>query len=167
GGLPAITPSAAMPAAPPSPSPDTAAKPVREPASESKRDELKESLGREGRTAGKKMDELARRGVVSREELEAIDAERFLMEDDRKKLGLVRQLYRKLDPTVEWAENNYYKLRIAEQTAGLVTVTPFWVDYARHGGAGPFLSRHLAEASRNFTEMMFDLSVLDLPYDSS
>ncbi|MFO0805957.1 MAG: hypothetical protein U0791_22865 [Gemmataceae bacterium] len=93
------------------------------------------------------------------------DAEGFF-EDDRK-LGekLVRQLYRKLDPTMEWAENNYYKLRIAEQHAGLVTVGPFWVDYAKHDGKSPFLSRHLADASRNFTEMMFALSVTDLPFE--
>jgi hypothetical protein len=30
----------------------------------------------------------------------------------------------------------------------------------------PFLSQHLAEASRNFTEMMFALSVLDLPFEA-
>jgi hypothetical protein len=93
------------------------------------------------------------------------DAEGFF-EDDRK-LGekLVRQLYRKLDPTMEWAENNYYKLRIAEQHAGLIGVGPFWVDYAKHDGKSPFLSRHLADASRNFTEMMFALSVTDLPFE--
>jgi hypothetical protein len=93
------------------------------------------------------------------------DAESFF-EDDRK-LGekLVRQLYRKLDPTMEWAENNYYKLRIAEQHAGLISVGPFWVDYAKHDGKSPFLSRHLADASRNFTEMMFALSVTDLPFE--
>jgi hypothetical protein len=84
--------------------------------------------------------------------------------DDRK-LAAVRQLYRKLDPTMEWAENNYYKLRIAEQHAGLVTVSPFWVDYAKHASAEPFLSRYLADASRNFTEMMFALSVIDLPFE--
>jgi hypothetical protein len=86
--------------------------------------------------------------------------------ENERVAGLVRQLYRKLDPTLEWAENNYYKRRITEQTAALVTVNPFWVDYARHAGNGPFLSRHLAEASRNFTEMMFALSVLDLPFDA-
>jgi len=78
----------------------------------------------------------------------------------------VRQLYRKLDPTQEWAENNYYKLRIQQQLADLVPVAEFWQDYARHDRKSPFLSRHLAEASRNFTEMMFALSVLDLPFEA-
>ncbi|MCE9567021.1 MAG: hypothetical protein K8U57_33885 [Planctomycetes bacterium] len=78
----------------------------------------------------------------------------------------VRQLYRKIDPTQEWAENNYYKLRIQQQTADLVPVAEFWRDFAQHDGKSPFLSRHLADASRNFTEMMFALSVLDLPFEA-
>ena len=44
-------------------------------------------------------------------------------------------------------------------------VDPFWADFAKHDGKSPFLSRHLADTSRTFTEMMFALSVLDLPFD--
>ena len=95
------------------------------------------------------------------------DGEVLTYFDDDRSRALVRQLYRKLDPTMEWAENNYYKLRIAEQTGALVGVGPFWVDYAKHAGDAPFLSRHLADASRNFTEMMFALSVLDLPFEAA
>src|SRR6185436_16342908 len=58
----------------------------------------------------------------------------------------------------------YYKLPIAEQQAALVTVNAFWVDYAKHDFTKPFFSRHLAEPCRNFTEMMFALAVLDLPF---
>jgi hypothetical protein len=78
----------------------------------------------------------------------------------------VRQLYRKLDPTQEWAENNYYKLLIQKQVADLVAVNRFWQDYVKHDAKVPFLSRHLGEASSNFTEMMFALSVLDLPFEA-
>ena len=60
-----------------------------------------------------------------------------------EKRQAVRQLYRKLDPTKEWAENNYYKLPIDQQIADLVPVSPFWLDYARHDGKSPFLSQHL------------------------
>ena len=74
------------------------------------------------------------------------------------------RLYRKLDPTQELAENNYYKLPIQQQLAALVGASDFWVDYARHDGKSPFLSRHLADASHNFTEMMLALAVLDLPF---
>ena len=78
----------------------------------------------------------------------------------------VRQLYQKLDKTQEWIENNYYKLPIEQQIASLVSVNAFWKDYADHQGDGPFFSSEFAAASRNFTEMMFALSVLDIPLES-
>jgi hypothetical protein len=88
-------------------------------------------------------------------------------EREKEKRLAVRQLYRKIDPTMEWAENNYYKQVIQSQVASLVPVGAFWQDYARHDGRSPFLSRNLGEASRNFTEMMFALSVLDLPFEAA
>ena len=75
----------------------------------------------------------------------------------------VRQLYREQEKTREWVENNYYKLPIASQNADLVTVNGFWNDLAAHED-GSFHSRNLAQATGNFTEMMFALSVLDLPF---
>jgi len=85
---------------------------------------------------------------------------------DRANRESLRRLYRKLDKTKEWAENNYYHLTIAQQNAGLVTVNAFWRDYAAHPGKGPFFSEHVAEAARNFPEMMFALAVLDLPFEA-
>jgi hypothetical protein len=75
-------------------------------------------------------------------------------------------LYRKLDKTKEWAENNYYHLPIDQQTADLITVNAFWRDYAEHDAESktPYRSVNFAEASRNFPEMMFALAVLDLPF---
>ncbi|MFN7343860.1 MAG: autotransporter-associated beta strand repeat-containing protein, partial [bacterium] len=81
----------------------------------------------------------------------------------------VRALYRALGPTKEWAENNYYQLRITEQSAELVTVNAFWRDYAAWvaaGSKGGFVSANVAEAHRNFTEMMLALAVLDLPFEA-
>lgn len=78
----------------------------------------------------------------------------------------VRQLYRKLDKTWEWAENNYHHLTIDQQNAALVTVNAFWKDYAQHDPATPFLSQNLAAASRNFPEMLLALAVLDLPFEA-
>jgi hypothetical protein len=86
--------------------------------------------------------------------------------DDRLALGAIRQLYRRLDPTMELAENNYYQLLIQQQLADLVTASPFWLDYARYDGKGPFLSKNIADASRNFTEMILALAVLDLPFEA-
>ncbi|MFH0939839.1 MAG: hypothetical protein V1899_11270, partial [Planctomycetota bacterium] len=81
-----------------------------------------------------------------------------------------RQFYRKLETTEELAENNYYKLPIEQQKGDLVAVNAFWKDYAAHvaaGKAAPFLSSNLAEASRNFTEMICALAVLDLPFEAA
>ncbi len=80
-----------------------------------------------------------------------------------------RAMYRALGPTQEWAENNYYKLRIDEQLADLVPVNAFWRDYAAwvaSGSKGPFVSPEVAGAAHNFTEMMLALAVLDLPFEA-
>jgi hypothetical protein len=122
-------------------------------------DKERESLAREKDKDGKKLTELKQELGLERKMLGG------LLADDREK-ARIRQLYRPLDPTIEWAENNYYHLPIQQQVADLVPVSPFWLDYARHDGKGPFLSRHLAEAGRNFTEMVFALAVLDLPFES-
>lgn len=83
-------------------------------------------------------------------------------EDLRSKFGLA--FYRALDATKEWAENNYYHRPIGQQDGRLIEVDGFWNDYARHDGDGPFLSTRLAEAAGTLPEMIFALSVLDLPF---
>lgn len=77
-----------------------------------------------------------------------------------------RRFYQSLDATKEWAESNYYRLAIAEQNANLVLLNPFWADWARHQGDGPFRSQHFAQAARNVTEAVLALALLDLPFTS-
>lgn len=89
------------------------------------------------------------------------------LQADAARRRAVRQLFRKLEKTQEWVENNYYKLPIEAQDASLVTPNAFWRDFAAHAGDRPFLSRNLAEASRNFAEMMLALAVLDLPFEAA
>jgi hypothetical protein len=84
-------------------------------------------------------------------------------EKDSAKRADVRTLYRPAGITEEFAENNYYHLPIEEMNGGLITANAFWRDYAQHDGKSPFLSINLAEAARNFPEMMFALSLLALP----
>lgn len=86
---------------------------------------------------------------------------------DMKRRERVKQLYRQLDKTKEWAENNYYQLPIEKQIAELVTINAFWRDYAKHQSKSAFYSINLAEATHNFTEMMFALAVLDLPFKTT
>jgi hypothetical protein len=113
--------------------------------------------GRDGRSTGGKFKDAADKKQDS--------AEGYFAEELEKR-DSIRRLYRKLDPTQEWAENNYYKIRIHQQLADLVPVSEFWYDYARRDTKLPFLSRNLGEAGRNFTEIMFALSVLDLPFEA-
>ncbi len=79
--------------------------------------------------------------------------------------GEAQSLYRRLAPTKEWIENNYYQLRPENQTPALVQINRFWRDYSQHQG-GIFLSPYFSESHRTFTEMMFALAVLDLPMKS-
>ena len=80
-----------------------------------------------------------------------------------RKRGEQARFYQSLEQTKEWVENNYYRLPIARQNAELVSINTFWLDLARQPPGEPFRSPHLAEASRNFTEMLLALAVLDLP----
>ncbi len=137
---PGQSPAAPPPAATPSPAEPSSA------AVAEKQKELKKSMESLERRAGVAMDDF--------------------FESDKDLRANARQLYRKLDKTQEWVENNYYHLPIAQQNANLVTVNAFWRDYAQHDPAQPFYSTNLTEASRNFTEMMFALSLLDLPFAS-
>jgi hypothetical protein len=86
----------------------------------------------------KKLDE----ATAMKDQLDVIDADMAMAEApgemDRKRSEL-RQYYRKLDKTMEWAENNYYHLPIEVQVAELVKVNPYWRDLAEWKG-GAFLS---------------------------
>ncbi len=103
------------------------------------------------------------RGANAFEEAESVQ----LRDSDMKDRKLVRQLYTKLDKTQEWAENNYYNLVIEQQNAQLIPVNSFWKDFADHDPAKPFFSVNVADASRNFPEMLLALAVLDLPFDAA
>jgi len=83
--------------------------------------------------------------------------------EDRK---TVRQLFRQLESTKEYAENNYYKLPIESQDQNLIQVNAYWNDYAAHDGDEGFFSGNIIYATRNFSEMMLALAVIDLPFES-
>jgi hypothetical protein len=126
-----------------------------------------ESGEREGRS--RQMDSKQKEAGLKQEENKSdkSDGDNATFFKRRKETLLGRQLYRKIDPTMEWAENNYYKLPIQFQLDNLVSVNAFWSDYAKYDGKAGFLTKHLPTASRNFTEMMFALAVLDLPFESN
>lgn len=128
-------------------------------ASEQSRDSLPAKPGKES--------ELRRRELAKdkagKSEVKKQQMEEDFLEDTTLR---VRELYRELGPTLEWAENNYYHLPIEQQNADLITVNAFWKDFADHDPATPFISRNLAEATGNFPEMLLALAVLDFPFES-
>lgn len=119
-------------------------------------------LSRRSRGADREQAGEAMADIALKEQEPAMD----FLEADLGERESLRQLYRKLDKTWEWAENNYHHLTIDRQTSDLVTVNAFWNDFAAHDPTTPFLSRNLSEASRNFPEMLLALAVLDLPFEA-
>ena len=89
-------------------------------------------------------------------------------EEDLKRRGDARlqNLYRRLQPTLVWAETNYYRLPIANHTYDRIPANKFWLDYARHEAQSGFLSPHFTQCTSSFSEMMFALAVLDLPFEA-
>jgi hypothetical protein len=121
--------------------------------------------------AAKQMTKMQKKSGADRDYAEKADElkEAEYFDADGIALGMrsaARQLFRQIDKTLEWAENNYYKLPIEQQNAELVTVNSFWRDFAMQAAGEPFYSQNMADASRNFTEMMFALSLLDLPFEA-
>jgi hypothetical protein len=84
--------------------------------------------------------------------------------DDLARRKTVRELYRAPDVTRPYVENNYWHLRNTKHVAALIDANRFWRDFALAPADQPFFSTNLAEATGNFAEMMFALSVLDLPF---
>ena len=153
--------------APAAPSPMAAAPAASMPASKTARaqDALKKQMA-----AGKPMQEAKEEAAKAKDGAAPAEAGDIVesLRDDSERRKEARQFYRKLDKTEEWAENNYHHLPIEVQIGNLITVNSFWKDYAAAVAAGrpTFLSTNLAEASHNFPEMMFALSLLDLPFEA-
>ncbi len=72
------------------------------------------------------------------------------------------ELFRALPKTKEWAEQNYYRLRVKDDVPDRIPASAFWVDVA----AGDDLSAHLLEAHRNFTEVIVALAFSGLPFEA-
>ncbi len=112
-------------------------------------------------SAKDELESLSRRDKSSENGVDA-----FYSGDDFGALPAAQQLYRALEPTKEWAENNYYHLRINDHNYALIDENNFWLDLAKHGSKPGFGSRHLGEVAGNFHEMMLALAFLDLPFDA-
>lgn len=76
--------------------------------------------------------------------------------------GTPTRLYRALPKTKEWAEQNYYEIRVAQDVQGLIPVNQFWRDVA----AGEPVSAHLLESHRNLNEVLTALAFCGLPFET-
>ncbi|MCK5944947.1 MAG: hypothetical protein KAI24_23370, partial [Planctomycetes bacterium] len=127
------------------------------PAEKSKNEENKDS-----KRAAELADELEERQ-------EGADLEGAFMQQDfgremaRRKS--VRRLYTAVEKTRLLVEHNYWHRRMQEPTTDVIKANSFWIDFAA-AGDGPFVSPALVQASGSFVEMMFALSVLDLPFEA-
>jgi hypothetical protein len=74
------------------------------------------------------------------------------------------RFFQTLDKTREWAETQYYHVRLAEQTAALIPTSPFWLEFLQHNGQ-PFLTEQLDIPCSNLHEALCALAVIALPLD--
>jgi hypothetical protein len=121
------------------------------------------------RAAPPKMEEMECRELEFSDDEYGGDEDEDVLRADISAREEVRRFFQPLDKTEEWAENNYYRRRIAEQGPELIGVNAFWRDFASYvaaGSQGPFSSGHFVRATSCFAEMMCALAVLDLPFDA-
>ena len=87
------------------------------------------------------------------------------VEFDLRERRKAAPLYRGADKTQEWAESDWWHVRVADAGTGLIAAHRFWRDLARHEPAsGPFLSPHLGECTGSLAAAVCALAVLDLPF---
>ncbi|MEC7723984.1 MAG: hypothetical protein VYD05_00620, partial [Planctomycetota bacterium] len=98
------------------------------------------------------------------ERLDKEGADNFYLGSEMQQRQQVRQLYRGVEKTRLLVEHNYWQRSVKDPTTKVISVNSFWVDYATASKDAPFVSTALAQASGSFVEMMFALSVLDLPF---
>ena len=108
----------------------------------------------------------AEKAGAAPEDEEMADEAVFFDGKDARRRVQVRQLFRKLEKTKEWVENNYYHVPIERQNAEFIKVNAFWNDLAQARGAGEFMSTNFAWASTSFAEMMLAMSLMEIPAEA-
>jgi hypothetical protein len=74
--------------------------------------------------------------------------------------------FQSLDKTREWAESQFYRVRLSDQTADLVPPNAFWSEYLQHGPQ-VFLPRNLDLPCSSVNEALSALAVIDLPLNAT
>lgn len=89
----------------------------------------------------------------------------FTQLDKKRRESARGYFYRELESTEEYAETHYWKVRLGATNGDLVSVSPFWVDFAESDGT--FVSGQFPLATRSTTEMLLALALLDLPFEAA
>ncbi|MFN0247471.1 MAG: hypothetical protein ACKV2T_11345 [Kofleriaceae bacterium] len=101
----------------------------------------------------------------------AMDEMEMEMDSDLQRRDVkTAPLYRTVDKTQEWAENNWWHRTPQQSGADMITANRLWRDFAAHRASGrdtPFLSPSLGLAVGSFAEAMCALAVIDLPFVST
>ncbi|HEX5058019.1 MAG TPA: hypothetical protein VFV99_01610 [Kofleriaceae bacterium] len=96
------------------------------------------------------------KSIAAEEEYDALD-----MDLERRRAEA--PMYRVVDKTQEWAENNWWHQTPQQSGADLIEPNRLWRDLALHRD-GVFLSQWLGLATNNFAEAMCALALVDLPF---
>ncbi len=100
------------------------------------------------------------------EESEELDDSPSLGLELRRRANVEGVYFRDLASTVEYAETHYWKRPLPTMNQELITVSPFWMDFAS-AGTGPFASAAFPMANRSVNEKLLALAFLDLPFEQA
>ena len=90
----------------------------------------------------------------------------FYFESARSNVTLQgMRFFQNLEQTRQWAETQYYLVRLEAQTPELIPPNPFWQEMLQSAGE-EFLSQNLDLPVSNVNEALLALAVLDLPWQS-
>ncbi|KAG0175637.1 hypothetical protein DFQ28_006599 [Apophysomyces sp. BC1034] len=78
----------------------------------------------------------------------------------KKYQSQIKPTYSFVEPTSEWIDKEYYTTNFL----GSDGVSPFWLDYVNCDLDQLFVSANFIYATHSFTEIMFALALLDLPF---
>lgn len=110
-----------------------------------------------------------RAGRVADEKEKSVKDDDFLSLERGSVMGRFvapQKLFETLDQTREWAETQYYRIRLQNQVAALIPASPFWKDYLSRAGQGTFLPESLDLPTSSINEALVALAVLDLPLEA-
>ncbi len=118
--------------------------------------------GQSGSGAARQLRESRGRAEGLAEQSEAKDKSYFFSTD---RSGLARpqdRFFQTLDKTREWAETQYYHVRLRDQSAALIPPNAFWREFLS-SGSQRFLPRDLDLPASSLSEALCALAVIDLP----